>query len=79
MDVKKVQRLTVVSEMVPHRLPDDEFHSPWGKIWTHGADVMTTFRKVVVNERTGEKWRPPSEYRNDFFFKINRENELSEK
>jgi hypothetical protein len=39
--------------------------TPWGKVWTRGADVLGTFK------RTG--WTPPTEYRNDYNFRINRE------
>ena len=37
----------------------------WGKPWTHGADVMATWKR--------HGFRPPTEYRNDYRFKINRE------
>jgi hypothetical protein len=37
----------------------------WGKPWTHGADVMATWK------RNG--FVPPTEYRNDYKFKVNRE------
>lgn len=32
--------------------------------WTHGADVMATFRR--------HGWVPPTEYRSDWLFAINR-------
>ena len=38
---------------------------PWGKAWTSGADVQAVWRRYG--------WVPPSEYRNDFLFKQNRE------
>ena len=47
-------------------LPMNEHITPWGKVWTHGADVMKTFKQYG--------FVPPSEYRNDFLFRINREN-----
>jgi len=38
----------------------------WGtKPWTHGADVLKTWKRFG--------FVPPSEYRNDYRFKINRE------
>ena len=37
----------------------------WGKPWTHGADVMATFKRFG--------FKPPTEYRNDFRFRVNRE------
>jgi len=43
----------------------EEHHTPWGKVWTRGADVMGTWKR--------HGFVPPSEYRNDYFFKINRE------
>jgi hypothetical protein len=64
-----MSRLAVV-----HVDTEREFETPWGKIWKRGADVSSTFRKVTINEKTGEKWRPPTEYRNDYLFKVNREN-----
>lgn len=43
-----------------------EHTTPWGKVWTHGSDVMKTFKQYG--------FVPPSEYRNDYLFRINREN-----
>ena len=34
-------------------------------VWTMGADVMKTFRRYG--------FVPPTEYRNDYLFKVNRE------
>ena len=39
--------------------------SLWGRPWTRGADVMATWKRFG--------FRPPTEYRNDFLFKLNRE------
>jgi hypothetical protein len=45
--------------------PEKETHTtPWGRVWTSGSDVLATWK------RTG--WIPPSEYRDDYFFKTNR-------
>jgi hypothetical protein len=33
--------------------------------WTRGCNVQKTWRRYG--------WQPPTEYRNDYFFKINRE------
>lgn len=76
MEMKK--RFSIVTDIQLEPKRSDEFHSPWGKIWTSGSDVLTTFRKVVVNQKTGETWRPPTEYRNDFLFKLNREQRLAD-
>ncbi len=42
----------------------------WGKPWAHGADVMATWKR--------HGFRPPTEYRNDYRFKINREGEAND-
>lgn len=67
------KKLVLVADMSVAPDNGDTYHAPWGKVWVHGSDVLTTWKNVVVNERTGEKWRPPSEYRNDYLFKINRD------
>lgn len=57
--------------LVPEVKAEKEEHiTPWGKVWTHGADVMATWKRFG--------FRPPSEYRNDYRFKINREGGLDE-
>ena len=67
------KKLVLVADMCVAPDNGDTYRTPWGKVWVHGSDVLTTWKNVVVNERTGEKWRPPSEYRNDYLFKINRD------
>ena len=59
------KKLVLVADVKPAPNDRDTFTTEWGKVWTHGADVMTTWKN------TG--WIPPTEYRNDYFFKINRE------
>lgn len=44
---------------------EETYETPWGRVWKRGADVMTTFRRFG--------FVPPTEYRNDYLFKINRE------
>ena len=47
-------------------MEDKKEHStPWGRVWTHGSDVMATWRRYG--------FVPPTDYRNDYLFKINRE------
>lgn len=59
------KKLMLVADMRP-AMPEHETHTtPWGKVWTRGADVMGTWKR--------HGFQPPSEYRNDYFFKINRE------
>ncbi len=56
------KKLALVQEV---KVEKEEHHTPWGKVWTHGADVMATWKRFG--------FKPPSEYRNDYRFKINRE------
>lgn len=67
------KKLVLVADMKPVSKQTETFETSWGKVWTHGADIMTTFKSVVINCETGETWRPPTEYRNDYLFKINRD------
>lgn len=76
--MKRHDRLSIVGDIRPVQRAEDEFKTPWGRVWLHGADVMKTFRKVVINEKTGQTWIPPTEYRNDFLFKQNRERKIVE-
>ncbi len=67
------KKFFLVADMTPVPEDKESYKTPWGKVWVHGADVMTTWKSVVINDKTGEKWRPPSEYRDDYLFKINRD------
>jgi len=59
------KKLALVEDIRPAP-PEHETHTtPWGKVWTRGADVMGTWKR--------HGFVPPSEYRDDYFFKINRE------
>lgn len=63
MNVKKLVLIDDTMRSVPR-----EEKGPttlWGKPWTHGANVMATWK------RNG--FVPPTEYRNDYRFKLNRE------
>jgi hypothetical protein len=59
------QKLMLVADMTPAEVESETHQTPWGKVWTHGADVMATWRRYG--------FVPPTEYRNDYMFKINRE------
>ena len=52
-------------KLVPMIAEEDSHVTPWGRIWTHGADVLATFRR--------HGFVPPSETRSDYCFKINRD------
>jgi hypothetical protein len=62
---KRGEKLVLVADMVVVE-PERETHkTPWGKVWTRGADVMATWRR--------HGFVPPTEYRSDYLFKVNRE------
>lgn len=65
MATERKKKLTLVADMHPAPKEQETHTTPWGKVWTRGADVMGTWRR--------HGFVPPSEYRNDYFFKINRE------
>lgn len=59
MEKRKVRRLTVVEQQ------EQEVQHPLARAWAHGADVMATWKR--------HGFVPPTEVRNDYMFKINRE------
>lgn len=61
----KTSRFVLVADMVPAPVERNTYEAPWGKVWTHGSDVMATWRR--------HGFVPPTEVRNDYLFKINRE------
>lgn len=61
----KKSRLSLVADMTPAPKETETHTTPWGKVWTRGADVMGTWKR--------HGFVPPTEYREDYFFKINRE------
>jgi hypothetical protein len=65
MNTVNKQRFVLVADMTPD-LPEEETHTtPWGRVWTHGSDVMATWKK--------HGFRPPTEYRTDYLFGVNRD------
>lgn len=65
MATAKKKLTLVVEEMRPAQPVQETHTTPWGKVWTRGADVMGTWRR--------HGFVPPTEYREDYFFKINRD------
>jgi hypothetical protein len=61
------RRIVLVADMTPVK-EEEEHITPWGRVWTHGANVMATWRR--------HGFVPPTEYRDDFMFKVNREGGL---
>lgn len=61
----KKKELVLVADMVRVEPEKETYQAPWGKVWTRGADVMATWRR--------HGFIPPTEYRNDYLFKVNRE------
>ncbi len=59
------KKLMLVADMRPAEQEQETHTTPWGKVWTRGADVMGTWKR--------QGFVPPTEYRDDYFFKINRE------
>lgn len=59
------KKFSLVADIKPAPKDGEVHQTPWGKVWTHGSDVMATWKRFG--------FRPPSEYRNDYRFKVNRE------
>lgn len=61
----KKQKLVLVTDVEPAKAEMESYETPWGRVWTRGSDVMATWKR--------HNFVPPSEYRNDYLFKINRD------
>jgi hypothetical protein len=59
------KKLVLLADMKPAPKQEETYTTPWGKVWTHGADVMSTWKRFG--------FKPPTEYRNDYLFKVNRD------
>jgi len=70
MNSKMLRRLIAVEEKPKEIKPSMAVERNSKFVWTRGADVMKTFK------RNG--FVPPTEYRDDFLFKINRERSKNE-
>lgn len=58
-------KLSLVADVQPAPKEKPTHTTPWGRVWTSGADVMGTWKR--------HGFIPPTEYRNDYLFKVNRE------
>ena len=65
MNSKMLRRLIAVEEKPKEIKPSMAVERNSKFVWTRGADVMKTFKRYG--------FVPPTEYRDDFLFKINRE------
>ena len=65
MNSKILRRLTAVKEAPQEVKPSMAVERNSKFVWTRGADVMKTFKRYG--------FVPPTEYRDDFLFKMNRE------
>ena len=65
MNGKTLRRLIAVQEKPKEVKPSMAIEKNSKFVWTMGADVMKTFKRFG--------FVPPTEYRDDFLFKINRE------
>jgi hypothetical protein len=65
MNSKILRRLIAVQEQPKEVKPSMAVDKDSKFVWTMGADVMKTFKR--------HGFVPPTEYRDDFLFKINRE------
>ena len=65
MNSKTLRRLRAVEEKPQEVKPSMAVERNSKFVWTRGADVMKTFKRYG--------FVPPTEYRDDFLFKMNRE------
>jgi len=65
MNSKTLRRLIAVEEKPKQDRPSLAIERDSKFVWTIGADVMKTFKR--------HGFVPPTEYRNDYLFKVNRE------
>jgi hypothetical protein len=65
MNSKTLRRLIAVEEKPKKDRPHLAIERDSKFVWTIGADVMKTFKR--------HGFVPPTEYRDDYLFKINRE------
>lgn len=65
MNSKILRKLMAVADKPKETKPPLAIETDSKFVWTMGADVMKTFRRYG--------FVPPTEYRNDYLFKINRE------
>ena len=65
MNSKMLRRLMAVEEKPQEVKPSMAVERNSKFVWTRGADVMKTFKRYG--------FVPPTEYRDDFLFKMNRE------
>lgn len=59
------KKLVLLADMKPAIKEEETHTTPWGKVWIHGVDVMSTWKRFG--------FKPPTQYRNDYQFKINRD------
>lgn len=65
MNSKTIRKLIAVEDKPKQSMPPLALDKDSKFVWTLGADVMKTFKRFG--------FVPPTEYRNDFLFKVNRE------
>lgn len=62
-----MKKLVLIDPVMKAAPKQEEQKTLWGKPWTHGADVMSTWKR--------HGFVPPTEYRTDYRFGVNRENQ----
>jgi hypothetical protein len=65
MKIKTLRKLIAVEESPKEVRPSMAIDTDSKFVWTIGADVMKTFKRFG--------FIPPTEYRNDYLFKVNRD------